>query len=41
MQLMLDIVEDFAKRFNISFSTDPNPVKSKSYSHSWEEEGNS
>ena len=30
MQLMLDTVEDFAKRFNISFSTDPNPHKSKS-----------
>ena len=30
MQLMLDCVEDFAKRYNISFSTDPNPQKSKS-----------
>ena len=30
MQLMLNSVEDFAKRLNISFSTDPNPHKSKS-----------
>ena len=30
MQIMLNTVEDFAKRFNISFSTDPNPKKSKS-----------
>ena len=30
MQLMLSTVEDFARRYNISFSTDPNPRKSKS-----------
>ena len=30
MQLMLSTVEDFARRYNISFSTDPNPQKSKS-----------
>ena len=30
MQLMLSTVENFAKRYNISFSTDPNPKKSKS-----------
>ena len=30
MQQMLDVCEDFAKRFNVSFSTDPNPNKSKS-----------
>ena len=30
MQQMLDICENYALRFNISFSTDPNPVKSKS-----------
>ena len=30
MQLMLDQVQDFASRYNISFSTDPNPSKSKS-----------
>ena len=30
MQLMLATVEDFARRYNISFSTDPNPKKSKS-----------
>ena len=30
MQLMLSTVEDFAMRYNISFSTDPNPKKSKS-----------
>ena len=30
MQLMLDTVENFAMRFNISFSTDPDPKKSKS-----------
>ena len=30
MQLMLDQVEDFAGRYNISFSTDPDPKKSKS-----------
>ena len=30
MQLMLNTVEDFAKRYNISFSTDPDPKKSKS-----------
>ena len=30
MQLMLNTVENFAERYNISFSTDPDPVKSKS-----------
>ena len=30
MQMMLDTVEDFAGRYNISFSTDPDPRKSKS-----------
>ena len=30
MQMMLDTVEDFAARYNISFSTDPDPRKSKS-----------
>ena len=30
MQLMLDTVENFATRYNISFSTDPDPKKSKS-----------
>ena len=30
MQLMLSSVESFAKSYNISFSTDPNPKKSKS-----------
>ena len=30
MQLMLSSVERFAKSYNISFSTDPNPKKSKS-----------
>ena len=30
MQMMLDKVEDFAGRYNISFSTDPDPKKSKS-----------
>ena len=30
MQIMLDEVEDFAKEYNIQFSTDPNPQKSKS-----------
>ena len=30
MHMMLDTVEDFAKRYNISFSTDPDPKKSKS-----------
>ena len=29
MQLMLHTVEDFAKRYNNSFSTDPDPRKSK------------
>ena len=32
MQLMLSTVEDFARRYNISFSTDPDPKKSKSKS---------
>ena len=27
---MLEVCEDFAQRYNISFSTDPNPAKSKS-----------
>ena len=30
MQMMIDKVEDFAGRYNISFSTDPDPKKSKS-----------
>ena len=30
MQQMLDVCEDWALRYNISFSTDPNPAKSKS-----------
>ena len=30
MQMMLNMVEDFAARYNISFSTDPDPKKSKS-----------
>ena len=30
MQIMLDTVESYAKIYNISFSTDPNPIKSKS-----------
>ena len=30
MQQMLDVCEDFELRYNISFSTDPNPAKSKS-----------
>ena len=30
MEMMLEVVEKFAERFNISFSTDPNPSKSKS-----------
>ena len=30
MQLMLNTVENFAERYNISFSTDPDPAKSKS-----------
>jgi hypothetical protein len=30
MQMMLNTVEDFAARYNISFSTDPDPKKSKS-----------
>ena len=30
MQLMLEVCENYAKTFNISFSTDPNPAKSKS-----------
>ena len=30
MQMMLSKVEDFAARYNISFSTDPDPKKSKS-----------
>ena len=30
MQQMLEVCEDYAMRFNISFSTDPNPTKSKS-----------
>ena len=30
MQMMLDTVENFAERYNISFSTDPDPKKSKS-----------
>ena len=30
MQMMLDTSEDFAARYNISFSTDPDPKKSKS-----------
>ena len=30
MQMMLNTVEDFARRNNISFSTDPDPSKSKS-----------
>ena len=30
MQMMLSTVEDFAARYNISFSTDPDPKKSKS-----------
>ena len=30
MQMMLNTVEDFAARYNISFSTDPDPRKSKS-----------
>ena len=30
MQVMLDKVQDFAARYNISFSTDPDPRKSKS-----------
>ena len=30
MQLMLNVCEDFASRYNIFFSTDPNPSKSKS-----------
>ena len=29
MQIMLDICQRFAKRFNLKFSTDPNPAKSK------------
>ena len=30
MQMMLNCVENFANRFNISFSTDPSPEKSNS-----------
>ena len=30
MQLMLEVCEKYAKKYNIYFSTDPNPVKSKS-----------
>ena len=30
IQMMLNTVEDFAARYNISFSTDPDPRKSKS-----------
>ena len=30
MQMMLGVVEDFAARYNITFSTDPEPSKSKS-----------
>lgn len=30
MQMMLDTVEDFAGRYNITFSTDPDPKNSKS-----------
>ena len=30
MQQMLNVCEDFASRYNIFFSTDPNPTKSKS-----------
>ena len=30
MQQMLEVCENYAIRFNISFSTDPDPVKSKS-----------
>ena len=30
MQMMLDVVENFAARYNITFSTDPDPAKSKS-----------
>ena len=30
MQLMLEVCEKYAKKYNICFSTDPNPVKSKS-----------
>ena len=29
MQLMLDTCQRFAQRYNLQFSTDPNPVKSK------------
>ena len=29
MQVMLDTYQRFAKRFNLMFSTDPNPEKSK------------
>ena len=30
MQMMLDVVENFATKYNITFSTDPEPAKSKS-----------
>ena len=30
MQQMLEVCEDYGQRYNISFSTDPNPAKSKS-----------
>ena len=30
MQMMLDVVENFAAKYNITFSTDPEPAKSKS-----------
>ena len=30
MQMMLGVVENFANKYNISFSTDPDPAKSKS-----------
>ena len=30
MQMMLDVVENFAAKYNITFSTEPEPAKSKS-----------
>ena len=36
MQLMLATVEDFARRYNISFSTDPYKSKSKCIHTVWQ-----
>ena len=30
MNQMLDVFDEYAQRYNISFGTDPNPAKSKS-----------